>query len=418
MDVRLLAWEPSTGWSAPLPGKLDGPSTLVLAFGSPPQEVAAARLAELAAALPQAQLAGCSTAGEILDRRVADGGMSVAVARFTHTTLRRAEVDVAAPTDSRRAGRELAGALVAPGLRGVLVLSDGLRVNGTELLNGVKEVLPAGVVVSGGLAGDGDRFAATWVVCQGRPTAGVVSAVGLYGDLIQVGHGSRGGWDSFGVERQVTRSDGNVLYELDGEPALALYRRYLGDRAAGLPATALLFPLALCADDGGAGLVRTVLAVDEAEQSMTFAGDVPQGGRVQLMRANFDRLVEGAATAGRQARRGQDTGAGCLAVAISCASTTSAASTRCWPDPLTPPSCSAQPARSPTSARRPRECCTCPPTSYTGIRWRRSSSATSTPTTPATSPPSCSNCSALRAARRWSSSACAGRTAPGVMSRV
>ena len=318
MDVRLLEWEPSAGWSASLPVELDGPSTMVLAFGSPTREVAAARLAELAAALPLSQLAGCSTAGEILDRRVADGGMSVAVARFAHTALRRADAAVAAPTDSRRAGRDVAGALVGPGLRAVLVLSDGLRVNGTELLNGVKEVLPVEVVVTGGLAGDGDRFAATWVVRQGETTAGVVSAVGLYGDRIQVGHGSRGGWDSFGVERQVTRSDGNVLYELDGEPALALYKRYLGDRAAGLPATALLFPLALCDDDAGPGLVRTVLAVDEAEQSMTFAGDVPQGGRVQLMRANFDRLVEGAATAGRLAYRGQDTGDGCLAVAISC----------------------------------------------------------------------------------------------------
>jgi hypothetical protein len=318
VDVCLLGWEPLTGWSAPLPSELDGPSTLVLAFGSPPQQVAAARLAELAAALPQAQLAGCSTAGEILDRRVAEDGMSVAVARFVHTSLRHAGAAVAAPTDSRRAGRELAEALAAPGLRGVLVFSDGLRVNGTELLNGVKEVLPAEVAVTGGLAGDGDRFQATWVVAQARATAGVVSAIGLYGDRIRVGYGSRGGWDGFGVEREVTRSDGNVLYELDGEPALALYKRYLGDRAAGLPATALLFPLVLRADDGGAGLVRTVLAVDEATQSMTFAGDVPQGARVQLMRANFDRLVEGAATAGQLAGRGHDAGGGCLAVAISC----------------------------------------------------------------------------------------------------
>jgi hypothetical protein len=318
VDIRLLGWEPSTGWSAPLPEELDGPSTLVLAFGSPTQEVAAARLAELAAALPRAQLAGCSTAGEILDQRVAEGSMSVAVARFAHTTLRRAETAVAAPSDSRRAGRELAGALDAAGLRALLVLSDGLRVNGTELLNGIKEVLPGEVVVTGGLAGDGDRFDATWVVRQGHPTAGVVSAIGLYGDRVQVGHGSQGGWDRFGVERQVTRSEGSVLYELDGEPALALYKRYLGDRAAGLPATALLFPLSLCDHDGGPGLVRTVLAVDEANQSMTFAGDIPEGSRVQLMRANFDRLVEGAATAGRLANHGLDLQGECLAVAISC----------------------------------------------------------------------------------------------------
>jgi hypothetical protein len=318
VDVRLLAWEESTGWSAPLPGELDGPSTLVLAFGSLSEAAAAARLGELAAALPQAQVAGCSTAGEILDRRIADGGMSVAVARFAHTTLRRAEAVVTAPTESQRAGRDLAKALVAPGLRGMLVFSDGLRVNGTELLRGVQEVLPADVVVTGGLAGDGDRFTATWVVRDGSTAARNVSAVGLYGDRVRIGYGSRGGWDRFGVERQVTRSDGNVLYELDSEPALALYKRYLGDRAAGLPATALLFPLALSTDDGGPGLVRTILAVDEAEQSMTFAGDVPQGARVQLMRANFDRLVGGAAAAGRLAASGQEDGRRCLSVAISC----------------------------------------------------------------------------------------------------
>ena len=70
-------------------------------------------------------------------------------------------------------------------------------------------------------------------------------AVGLYGEHVKLGHGSKGGWDTFGPERIVTKSDGNVLYELDDKPALALYKEYLGDRAAGLPGSALLFPLAL-----------------------------------------------------------------------------------------------------------------------------------------------------------------------------
>src|SRR5438876_246695 len=75
-------------------------------------------------------------------------------------------------------------------------------------------------------------------------------AIGFYGDNVRVTHGSKGGWDIFGPERRVTKSSGNVLYELDGKPALKLYKDYLGERAKGLPATALLFPLAVRAENG------------------------------------------------------------------------------------------------------------------------------------------------------------------------
>jgi hypothetical protein len=172
-------------------------------------------------------------------------------------------------------------------------------------------------VVTGGLAGDGSSFKRTWVLVDGRPTEHAVVAVGFYGDAVHVHHGSQGGWDIFGPERRVTRSEGSVLYELDGHPALELYKQYLGERADGLPATALLFPLALRATATDAKtLVRTVLAVDEATQSMTFAGDVPQGSLAQLMRANFDRLVEGASEAARSA--GGYAATDSLAIAVSC----------------------------------------------------------------------------------------------------
>ena len=93
--------------------------------------------------------------------------------------------------------------------------------------------------------------------------------------------------------------EGNVLYELDGQSALALYKRYLGEHAADLPASGLLFPLSLRTREVSAPVVRTILSVNEADQSLTFAGDVPAGGYVRLMKANFDRLIDGAVGAGR-----------------------------------------------------------------------------------------------------------------------
>jgi hypothetical protein len=173
------------------------------------------------------------------------------------------------------------------------------------------------VVVTGGLAGDGPRFARTWVVTERGPEQNRLVAIGLYGERVHVGHGSKGGWDKFGPERRISRAVGNVLYELDGQPALALYKEYLGEQASGLPATGLLFPLAVrVPGDEPKPLVRTILAVDEEKQSMTFAGDVPEGAFAQLMRANFDRLVQGASDAASLATI--DTAGPVLSIAISC----------------------------------------------------------------------------------------------------
>jgi hypothetical protein len=199
----------------------------------------------------------------------------------------------------------------------MIVFSEGLAVNGSELVRGINFVTGPGVVVTGGLAADGERFRSTWVFDGGEPASRRVVALGLYGDRAVVTHGSKGGWDIFGIERHVTRSEGNVLFELDGKPALKLYKDYLGERASGLPATALLFPLAMRqAGDASKQLVRTVLAVNEETQSLTFAGDIPMGSLVQLMRANFDRLIQGASDAATLARAGGD--GPVLSLAISC----------------------------------------------------------------------------------------------------
>lgn len=305
------------GWSTPLPAHLNGPSTLVLAFGSPSMADSAA-LEELRRAFPDSTIAGCSTAGEIHDRQLSDSSVSVGVYQFRRSKVRAVHAPVRGPQDSRRAGTLLAEQLAGPDLRAVLVFSDGLNVNGTELVKGLTSLLDSSVVITGGLAGDGTAFKKTWVLKAGLPIEKVVTAVGLYGSSVRVGHGSKGGWDAFGPERLVTKSSGNVLHELDGQPALPLYKKYLGERASGLPSTALLFPLAIRETRSASHvLVRTILSVDENANTMTFAGDIPEGSVAQLMRANFDRLVGGAGQSAEMAHSGVGSGP-CLCVAVSC----------------------------------------------------------------------------------------------------
>ncbi len=319
MRLDVLRYDPSAGWTPrPLPPG-DGQDTLVLLFGSASESTPADAFSELVQAYPDATLAGCSTEGEILDGHIEEGGLVAALLRFDDTPVRSAWAPLERAADSFDAGRSLARGLFSQDLRGVFVLTDGLTVNGSELVRGLNDVLPRGVTVAGGLAGDGARFQRTWVLAGGRPEAGMACAIGFLGDRVRLAHARGGGWRAFGPERVVTRSRGNVLHEMDGRPALDLYEEYLGALSAGLPAAALRFPLALRAGRGsGDGLVRTVLSVDADRRTMTFAGDVPEGCIAHMMFASADQLV-GSATATAQAveRAGRTHGAR-LALAVSC----------------------------------------------------------------------------------------------------
>jgi hypothetical protein len=299
MQLEQARWTAAAGWEPRPPGRLGESAALVFLFADTPILKRQGLLAEIKTAYPQAHVLGCSTAGTICETRIFDDALVATAVAFDHSAVEGVRVSIGDAERSREAGARLAEALPRRGLVHVVVLSDGLHVNGSELVRGLTEHLPPHVAVTGGLSGDGERFRETLVLWDDAPQQGSVAALGFYGERLKVGYGSLGGWDPFGPERLITRSRGSVLYELDGQSALALYKRYLGEQAAGLPATGLLFPLSLRTRGGGDAVVRTILSVDETEQSLTFAGDMPTGAYARLMKANFDRLVDGAIGAAR-----------------------------------------------------------------------------------------------------------------------
>lgn len=324
MELQTFQYKDNQGWSVKTFPSLDSDNTLILLFCSPDFINQPQIIRELAKHYPKSKIIGCSSAGEIAGNNVNDHSISVAVAKFDKTPIKIVKTEISNTGDSYKTGEQIANELNKSDLRGIFVLSDGLKVNGSELVRGLNTIQEGKISITGGLAGDGSRFQETWSVFNGNIVKNSVIAVGFYGDHIQIGHGSRGGWDMFGPERRVTRSENNVLFELDYKPALELYKEYLGDRASGLPATGLLFPLAIRKDDNDSHqLVRTILAVDEKTQSLTFAGDIPTGYLAQLMRANFDRLINAADEAGEVAKKimlgteGEVTKP-VLAIAISC----------------------------------------------------------------------------------------------------
>ncbi len=315
MKVEQWAFSPTLNWR-PFHGSLSGqPAQLVLAFGDRQLLAHQTGLAELRQRFPDARIVVTSSSGEILGTEIIEGGISATAIAFERTRLHCAAVNVTHGAESHVAACRLAEILREPDLAHVLVFSDGQRVNGAELARGFSEQLPPGVRLTGGMAGDGARFEQTLVGLDGPPVPGGVVAIGLYGRHLDVRFGCAGGWETFGPERTITRSTANMLYELDGEPALLLYKRYLGDQAAHLPGSALRFPLGVLETGSTHPVVRTILSIDETAGRMVFAGDVPQGSRAWLMRASYEDLIGGAEAAAEQTRSDAPPE---LAICVSC----------------------------------------------------------------------------------------------------
>ena len=267
---------------------------------------------------PKASVVGCTTSGEIQGAELHNDTLCLTAIEFDNTHIQVCSHSVLESDSVFKLGQELIKKLTHENLKHVFLISDGQLVNGTELLEGIIPYLPDDVLITGGMAGDGSRFQETVVWHNDQIEAGLVVLVGFYGDDLHIGHGHLGGWREFGPEREITKSTDNVLYELDGKPALELYKQFLGEHAENLPASALLFPLTMKRKGQDDTVVRTILNIDEENQSMIFAGNMPEGASCQLMRANYSDLVDGAQGAVSKSLKSMSAYEPELAILVSC----------------------------------------------------------------------------------------------------
>ncbi len=317
MQIEQSYWTHKNGWIITKSSHLKEKANFVLVFGAIDLITKEDRFYEIKENYPNANILLCSTAGEIIKDRVEENSIIATAIYYEKTKLKFIEINVKNFENSYSCGTGIASLMGFENLKHVLVLSDGILVNGDELVSAMNESFPEDVVVTGGLAADNGRFNKTYVGLNSPPKSGTIVAVGHYGDQFSISHGSKGGWDEFGPTRTVTKSHKNILYELDGKNALQLYKNYLGEMAKELPGSALLFPLCVYGENGD-HIVRTILSIDEETGSMVFAGDIPQDSTVRFMMANFERLIDGANDAANESLKKIDSSKPSLVLMISC----------------------------------------------------------------------------------------------------
>ncbi|MBE7652647.1 FIST signal transduction protein [Tenacibaculum finnmarkense] len=252
---------------------------------------------EIRAIFKQGHLVFGSTAGDIFSKTVADQSITITAIEFEKSTyvIKRANVlSSANKTGSFQIGKELIQQFTQEGLRYVFLVSEGSFINASQLTKGMNAATNNNLLITGALCADAARFEKTVSSYNENPISGEIIAIGLYGESLEVSFAINGGWTPFGPERIVTKSKGNILYELDNKPALNLYKKYLGDKSKELPGAALLYPLKVKSTNNKQSIVRTILNINEADNSMILAGDILENSKVQLMMTNVDNIVNAA----------------------------------------------------------------------------------------------------------------------------
>lgn len=281
-------------WTAVLTTEKKLNNPLVLVFGNRYELEDPEIYNDIKKLFPDGEIVIGSTAGEIIGGKVFDDSIALTAIEFeksTYTIFRENSIDN--NKDAIQLGKKLIKKVPKEGLKHVFIISEGSFVNGSALIEGL-ETMINDVAITGGLCGDDSRFEKTISGYNENPKEGEVILIAFYGESLEISYAQYGGWTPFGPERIITKSDQNVLYELDHQPALDLYKKYLGDKAAELPQSALLYPLSVKSKDKEEPIVRTILSIDEETDTMILAGDAPEGAVVQLMMGHIDNIVDGA----------------------------------------------------------------------------------------------------------------------------
>jgi hypothetical protein len=267
-----------------------------------PNEGLEALVKGVQAAIGPRPLIGCTTDGEI-----AAAGFSTGSAVIGGIVSDQLEFEIASVSaigaNSREQGRRL-GARFSDSVRYIQLFSDGITGDGSALLRGLQSALTAETPIAGGTSGDGGKFIQTWQFVGDQILSDAAVAIGFCGEF-RLGTGVESGWTPIGLPKKVTRAQGNILYELNGESALKVYERYLGRHAKNLPAVGVEYPLGLIdptqGTEGCPMLLRATMSVDRDAGAIRFAGEIPEGTMVYLTCGDHGSILDATQKATRRA---------------------------------------------------------------------------------------------------------------------
>lgn len=251
------------------------------------------------------QIVGASTAGEITkDGPTMRDSVSIMLLA-SDTLICTSAVATGLTSDSTAAGASLAEQLKESSPQLLMMFADGLKGNGSAVIRGILSTLGQHFPVVGGSAGDNGKLVETHQFFGDTSYTDAVVGVGFSGQF-KFSVGVNHGWSAVGAPHVVTKSAGTTIYEINHQPAVSLYERYLGvEEMANLKSemlgeVALSYPLGIKDLQSDEFLLRAPFAVAE-DGSIVCGGEVLEGSEVQLMVGSKEDAIAAASRAAQSA---------------------------------------------------------------------------------------------------------------------
>lgn len=250
---------------------------------------------------PNTLLIGGTTAGEIIDQQVVDDSIVMSAIKFDKTKIKVFSAELPEDVSTyKEVGKQFVRDIEQEDLKHLFILSDVQTLNASNLLKGINNQLDSKVSVTGGLAGRESYLGSNFIIDNGELVHNRVVALAMYGDNLQVSYNAQGGWDSYGVECLVTKSENNHILEIDGQSALDFYRSHVGIGVlSNINKHGFKHPIKIRNEEYTNPVIRALLDVNEEKQSLIMAEEIPKGTYVRIMKANIDRLIIGAENAAK-----------------------------------------------------------------------------------------------------------------------
>ena len=318
MQVEQKKWSKSQGWEIISDHELRSKAQLVFVFGSTDLVQNNDLFAEIKSQYPDAEIVVSSGSSEIMAGKVEQHTLNVTALYFEKTKIKTLEINLEDVKDSFDVGAHISATIDKENLSNLMIFSNGNLINGSHLLTGLQFNLSEAVPITGGLAGAYDPFSSTYTGLNSIGSEGKVIGIGFYGEHLKIGHASKAGWTAFGPERFITKATNNVLFELNGEPILDFYKKYLDALFDDVVEAMRIYPLGIKTEDGDERILRAFLNYDPDTGGALFGGDMPEGAKVRMMRSNVNSLIDAAGDAALSSIKPFEISNPDLAICISC----------------------------------------------------------------------------------------------------
>lgn len=168
-----------------------------------------------------------------------------------------------------------------------ITFPESLTSSGAKILEGLKQSLGEDIPILGGLTADDYTFDKTYQFFHDQVLSDSVPVLVFFGDL-QISHGVSSGWKPISPKSRVTKVEGNVVYEIEGQRALDFYQDYLG--AERFVNNYAIHALAVF-EEKERFYMRAPNSYDLDSGTVTFFADIPEQVLVQISDASREDIL-------------------------------------------------------------------------------------------------------------------------------